>query len=121
MQTAIFIAFYIAVGEEQERAIRAAREQMKVIEEQGLGEKKFFGGNEIGLVDLVFGWIPKSFGVIEDVVGVKVLDADSFPRLHAWIGNFRNHPVIKDHLPDCDDMFAYYKQKRERFIAPKMT
>ncbi|KAL9431229.1 hypothetical protein AB3S75_026418 [Citrus x aurantiifolia] len=116
-----FVAFYIGVGEEHEKAIKEAKEKLKIIEEQGLGDKKFFGGNEIGMADLVFGWIAKSFGVVEEVVGVKVLDADSFPRLHAWIENFRSHPVIKEHLPDCDEMFAYYKQKRDMFIAQKMA
>lgn len=116
-----FVAFYIGVGEEHEKAIKEAKEKLKIIEEQGLGDKKFFGGNEIGMADLVFGWIAKSFGVVEEVVGVKVLDANSFPRLHAWIGSFRSHPVIKEHLPDCDEMFAYYKQKRDMFIAQKMA
>ncbi|XP_031278264.1 glutathione transferase GST 23-like [Pistacia vera] len=117
----IFAGFFIAVGEEQqEKAIKEAREQLKVLEE-GVGDKKFFGGNEIGMADLVLGWIAKSFGVIEEVVGVKVLDADSFPGLHSWVGNFRGHPVIKQNLPDCDEMFAYYKQKREMIVASKLA
>lgn len=46
---------------------------LKTIEEHGLGEKKFFGGNTIGLVDLAFGGIAHWLPVIEDVVGVKLI------------------------------------------------
>lgn len=35
------------------------------MEEQGLGEKKFFGGDRIGIVDIAFGTIAQWFGVIE--------------------------------------------------------
>lgn len=119
MQSTTFMAFFVAVGEEQEKATQEARELLKILEEQGLGNKKFFGGNEIGLVDLVFGWIAGWLGVIEEVVDVKVLDADSFPKLHAWTQNFKDHPVIKENLPDRNEMLAEYKQKLEMLTASK--
>ncbi|KAF5744112.1 glutathione S-transferase [Tripterygium wilfordii] len=106
---------FSTVGEEQEKAAREAKEVVKIIEEQALGDKKFFGGDEIGMVDLVFGWIAW-LPVIEEACGVKVLDADSFPRLFDWIKNFKNHPVIKDSFPHHDQMLAFYKPKREMII-----
>ena len=36
---------------------------LKIMEEQGLGEKKFFGGERIGIVDIAFGIIAHWFGV----------------------------------------------------------
>ncbi|GAV63860.1 GST_C_2 domain-containing protein/GST_N_3 domain-containing protein [Cephalotus follicularis] len=114
-----FAAFFLADGEGQEKAIQESVEVLKTIEEGGLGDKKFFGGNEIGLADLAFGWLPFGFGVMEELVGVKLLDADKFPRLHAWIDNFRNHPVIKETLSDPDKLLACFKSKREMYFVSK--
>nr|XP_011465678.1 PREDICTED: probable glutathione S-transferase [Fragaria vesca subsp. vesca] len=81
---------------------------------QGLADQKFFGGdNTIGLVDIAFGMLDW-FECIEEVVGVKVIEARSLPRLHAWAQNFKQVPVVKDNLPDRGKLLAYYKHSRER-------
>lgn len=99
------------------KATKEAQEHMRILEEHGLGEKKFFGGNEIGLVDLAFGWMAYWLQVLEEVAGVKVVEADSFPRLHAWIKNFREIPAIKENLPDRNALLAYFKRRRESLIS----
>lgn len=114
-----FVSFYVSEGEEHEKATEEARQVLKMLEEEALGEKKHFGGDEIGLVDLVMGWIALSFGEIEETVGVKVLNVSDFPRLLPWIQNFRENPAIKPNLPNHDELLAYYKQKREIIIASK--
>lgn len=52
-------------GEEQEKVKNESLEILRTIEEKGLGEKKFFGGENIDLLDLAFGWMPYWLGVIE--------------------------------------------------------
>ncbi|PON55533.1 S-crystallin [Trema orientale] len=112
-----FVALYHAVGEEEkEKAAQGVREILRIIEEQALGEKKFLGGDEIGLADLAIGFIAKSIGVIEEIVGVKVLEENEFPRLHNWVKNFKQNPAIKNNLPDPDEMLAYYKKKKEMLV-----
>ncbi|PON37151.1 S-crystallin [Parasponia andersonii] len=112
-----FAAFYLAVGEEEkEKAAKSVREILRTIEEQALGEKKFLGGDEIGLADLAIGVIAKSIGVIEEIVGVKVLEENEFPRLRNWVKNFKQNPAIKNNLPDPDEMLAYYKKKKEMLV-----
>lgn len=106
-------------GEEHEKAIKEATQVLKILEEQALGEKKYFAGNEIGLIDLVIGWVAMSFGSIEEAVGVKVMNANDFPRLCAWIHNFKEEPAIKPNLPNHEDLLAYYKQKREIIIKSR--
>uniref|UniRef100_A0A2N9H5I1 glutathione transferase n=1 Tax=Fagus sylvatica TaxID=28930 RepID=A0A2N9H5I1_FAGSY len=113
------VGFYVTVGEEQEKATKEVRELLKIIEEQGLGGKKYFGGDKIGLADLVFGFIPVWLGVLEEAAGVKVLNPDDFPRLHVWIENFKENPVIKANLPDPHELLAHSKQKMEMILASK--
>jgi glutathione S-transferase len=36
-------------------ATKEAQEILRIIEEHGLGEKKFFGGNNMGMADIAFG------------------------------------------------------------------
>lgn len=116
-QNHAFYAFFQTVGAEQEKATKEAKEMLKMIEDEGIGDRKFFGGEEIGMADLVFGWIAGWLEYMEEAVGVKLIEDDEFPRLQAWIKNFRDSPVIKDNLPDPEKSLAYFKSLRERFVA----
>ncbi|KAK8517975.1 hypothetical protein V6N13_128134 [Hibiscus sabdariffa] len=116
-KVAPFVTFFIGVGEEHKKVVEEVKELLKIYEEQVLGEKKYFGGEEIGMLDLAMGWMAASFGVIEEIVDVKILDAETFPRLHAWIQNFRANPVIKNNLPDHDRLLQNYTEKRKMFLG----
>ena len=45
-------------GQDLENTMKEALEMLPTIEKYGLGEKKFFNGGNIGLVDLIFGSVP---------------------------------------------------------------
>lgn len=115
------MAIFITVGEEQEKAAKEAKEQLKILEEQALGEKKFFGGDKIGFTDITLGWIAGWLEVIEEAASLKLIEPENFPNLHAWIQRFKEVPGIKEQIPDRDEMLIYYKQKREMFIASAGT
>ncbi|GLT68993.1 hypothetical protein SLA2020_411890 [Shorea laevis] len=108
-------------GEEQEKGLKECLEMLETIEEHapGLGEKKFFGGDKIGMVDLAFGPLAHWMGVIEGVTGVKIMEAGKFPRLETWIKNFKEDPVIKENLPEFQDTLAFMKRRRESLLASK--
>ncbi|KAK7815666.1 glutathione transferase gst 23 [Quercus suber] len=108
---------YRSTGEEQKKVLKDSLEMLKIVEDQGLGEKKFFGGDTIGIVDIAFGVLAHWFGVFEEVVEVKVLEAHAFPRLHAWKKNFEEVPVIKENLPDRGKMLDYFKKRRMEILS----
>ncbi|KAH7543837.1 hypothetical protein ACOSP7_031356 [Xanthoceras sorbifolium] len=112
-----FRTFFQASGEELEKAAKEILEILKILEEQGLGDKKFFGGDTINLVDIAHGWLPLWFESIEEAVGVKVMESTTLPRLHAWIQNFMEVDVIKENLPDREKVLVHMKKLREKFVA----
>ncbi|KAM5563241.1 putative glutathione S-transferase [Rosa sericea] len=116
-KTTTLFGFFITEGEQQVKATKEAQEQLRILEEQGLGDKKFFGGDEIGMADLEFGWLARWLEVLSEVAGVKVIEAESFPRLHAWIQRFKEIPTIKENLPDRSAMLTYFKGRRATFLA----
>nr|TKR83859.1 hypothetical protein D5086_0000266300 [Populus alba] len=111
---AAFGAFFRASGEELEKAVKEVAEVLRVLEEQGLGDKKFFGGDSINLVDISYGLFAYWFAAIEEAAGVKVLEPSTLPRLHAWAQNFIEVPLIKENIPDYDKMLLHMKSVREK-------
>ncbi|KAF8402038.1 hypothetical protein HHK36_012989 [Tetracentron sinense] len=116
-----FYAFLRTDGEEQEKAIKDALEVLRILEEQGLGEKKFFGGHTVGLADIACGWMAHWLGAMEESVGKKLIEAHAFPRLYEWMENFKKVPAIKDNLPDRNGILARFKHQREILIASTIS
>ncbi|KAL8137139.1 hypothetical protein V2J09_003140 [Rumex salicifolius] len=113
----VFYTYFQASGEEQEVAAKEARQVLRMIEEIGLGDKRFFGGNEVGMADLAFGWLAWWLEPMETVTGLKLLDPYHFPKLSAWIDEFIGIPVIRENLPDRDQLLTYIKNLRTKFTA----
>ncbi|KAF6162156.1 hypothetical protein GIB67_008285 [Kingdonia uniflora] len=103
--------FFVKVGEEQEKAVQEGLEILRNLEEHGLGDKKFFGGETIGLADVGLGWIAFWLDVLEEIVGIKLLEESKFPRLFEWTNNFKEISIIKENLPDRDEMMAIMKSR----------
>ncbi|KAE8714566.1 Glutathione S-transferase tau 7 [Hibiscus syriacus] len=111
---------YRTTGEEQEQAVKECSEMLETVEQHGLIEgKKFFGGDEINMVDIAFCMVAHWLGVLEEVAGIKMFEPHKFPKLHSWAQNFKSVPVIKENLPDDERMFAWLKHRREMLLAPK--
>ncbi|KAH7842263.1 hypothetical protein Vadar_003334 [Vaccinium darrowii] len=108
-------------GVQKEGYLKQAKEYLEKIEEVLIkGKSKFFGGENIGYLDIVLGvisyWLP-----LWEVVGcMKIVDPIQFPSTTLWMENFRNHPVIKDKLPPRDKMVVYY-QWRSKEIGARMA
>ncbi|MCL7042508.1 hypothetical protein MKW94_000806 [Papaver nudicaule] len=101
--------FWIKFIEDKGKNLKAKGEIVeifKTIEEHSpigeAGNKLFFGGDKINAVDLAYVLIARWFGAMEEVAGVKLLEANKFPKLHAWTERFKQVPVVKNNLPDYD-------------------
>ncbi|GFP83366.1 glutathione transferase gst 23 [Phtheirospermum japonicum] len=103
-------------GENQEKAVKMAIESLEKVEETLKG-KKYFGGDTIGFLDLVMGFVSYWLPAWEEVASAKILDSSKFPAIAAWADNFINHPVIMgDYLPSKADIFTYYQGRRKELI-----
>ncbi|KAJ0034533.1 hypothetical protein Pint_25224 [Pistacia integerrima] len=116
-----FHSLFQTTGEEQEKAGKEFLEVLKVLEEQGLGDKMFFGGDAINLVDIAHGCLPHWFETIQEVIGIKLLEPTTLPRLYAWFNNFKEVTVIKENLPDPQKLLVYIKNSREKLDANQLN
>ncbi|KAK9129097.1 hypothetical protein Syun_017894 [Stephania yunnanensis] len=99
----LFTMTAIKHDKEKEEAFEAVLECLKALEEEVKG-KKFFGGEEIGLVDLSIGWLVNLGSLFEETADLKMLDENRFPSLVKWIDRFSKAPIIKDEWPPRDKL-----------------
>ena len=107
------ISSFTKKGEEREKAAKEARENLKIVE-NGLGEKRFFGGDTIGFVDIAAGWIGYWARITEEVASVNLINAETTPILNAWFDILNawfervlEFPVIKECLPPRDKLLEH--------------
>ncbi|XP_030506845.2 probable glutathione S-transferase [Cannabis sativa] len=110
-------------GEEQEKAKKESVEMLRRIEEfcvekiNNNTNNKFFGGEEIGILDIALGgMIVEWYDVIEEIVGVKLFDPKEFPHLHQWVNHFKQVHVVKQNLPHHHQLLLFFKAIRQNFI-----
>ncbi|KAK4479312.1 hypothetical protein RD792_014823 [Penstemon davidsonii] len=92
----------------EEKAINSAQEALGFLENLIKG-KKFFGGEKIGYLDLVVGWIALWLKAMEEVGGMMLLDSLKFPSLNEWTQNFIQVPAIHESLPPKEDVVNYFQ------------
>ncbi|GKV10073.1 hypothetical protein SLEP1_g21492 [Rubroshorea leprosula] len=102
-----------AEEKEQGKAMEEAWECLKVLE-GALKDKKFFGGETIGLVDIVGNYIAFWVRAFQEVVGIELLTVEKFPVLFKWSEEFVGCPIIKESLPPREKIMAFHKSRLER-------
>ncbi|XP_014492610.1 probable glutathione S-transferase [Vigna radiata var. radiata] len=102
---------------EREKNVQEALEGLKFLEDEIKGKKKFFGGEEIGLVDIggvfIAFWIP----IIQEIAGLQLFTSEKFPNLYKWSQELMNHSVVKEVLPPREPLFAFFKARYENLTA----
>ncbi|XP_058736983.1 probable glutathione S-transferase [Vicia villosa] len=82
-------------------------------------KEKYFGGQEIGIVDITAVFIAFWFPVIEEAAGLKLFTSEKFPKLYKWSEDFNNHPIVKEQLPPRETLLAFFKARFESLAASK--
>jgi glutathione S-transferase len=98
---------------EHEKAVEEAFELLKFLEEE-LKEKMFFGGESIGMVDIVANVIGFWIGAFEEGLGVELLTRDKFPKLCKRADEYVSSSNIRENLPPKDKLVLFL---RDRFGA----
>ncbi|XP_071697074.1 probable glutathione S-transferase [Rutidosis leptorrhynchoides] len=97
-------------GEEQ--AVAEAHEQLQILEKAiAVKGTKFFGGDNINLVDIAAAFIAYWVGVMEEASGIKLVTKHKFPKLTEWSDDFVNCQVVKDVLPSREHLLGFFKKR----------
>lgn len=103
---------------EQEKAMEEALQNLKMLEKE-LKDKRLFGGESIGLVDIAANFIAYWVGIIQEAVGAEILNRERFPVLYKWIDELLSCSVIRENLPPRDKMLAYFISRVQAAKASK--
>lgn len=104
----VIIRTFLTEGEEKDKVVKEARENLKSLE-GALEGKKFFGGETIGYLEIAAGWIRPWTQIVEEIAGVKVMDAETMPLLNTWFDNFLQVPAVKECIPPRDKLREHLK------------
>ena len=105
--------FYDCWSKSFRRQQRKLHKVLKVLEET-IGDKKYFGGEEIGLSDINLGLTVLSFGVIWRYCWCKGVGSLVYLNSELqW-----EHPSMWTNLPSHHELFSSYKQKRKTLFHP---
>ncbi|XP_073050137.1 probable glutathione S-transferase [Primulina eburnea] len=96
-----------SVGEDQVKAKEEAEELLKFLDNELKG-KKFFGGDNIGLVDIAANFIAYWSMIFAELVGLQLITNDKFPNLCAWMDEYLNSSFVKEYLPDREKLAEYF-------------
>ncbi|OIW07514.1 hypothetical protein TanjilG_14460 [Lupinus angustifolius] len=102
---------------EREKGIEESLEALQFLENEL--KSKFFGGDEIGFLDIaatiIAYWVP----IFQEVTGLQIFTSDKFPKLYNWSQELINHPIVKESLPPREPLLAFFKGVIEGLSASK--
>ncbi|KAL2336498.1 hypothetical protein Fmac_010944 [Flemingia macrophylla] len=110
-------AFMTVDEKEREKNTEEVLEALQFLENEI--KDKFFGGEEIGLVDIAAVFIAFWVPIFQEIGGLRLFPSDKFPKLYEWSQELINHPVVKEVLPPRDPVFAFFKARYESLVASK--
>lgn len=101
----------VSTGEDLEAAKKELIQCFKVVEEE-LGEKKYFGGESFGLVDIslipYYSW----FYVVE--MKAKLSMTELFPKLMEWCKRCCLRDSVSQSIPDQHKIYEFFLNRQKQ-------
>ncbi|MCD7465996.1 hypothetical protein HAX54_002305 [Datura stramonium] len=94
--------------QEKEKARVELSKLLKILDNE-VKDKKFFGGDRVGFVDVVSILITYWLEVMQEAVNVEVLTNDEFPNISAWAEELLTYSIIKETLPPREKLLGAFK------------
>jgi len=103
---------------EGEQQLKAAEESVAnlLLLEEALSGKAYFGGDEIGLVDISLGGIWVFIKTLEKITNIVLIDTEKMPQLSAWVDRFSKADGVKEVLPDPAKLFKFLSARRAKRV-----
>ncbi|KAK1666526.1 hypothetical protein QYE76_054685 [Lolium multiflorum] len=80
--------------------------------------KDFFGGDEVGIVDLALGSFLVWIRVVDELAGTNLLDGEKFPGLATWAERFLAVDAVAVMMPEAGRIMEHYKGFLVKLAAP---
>ena len=112
----LWAALWMEPGEAQRKSMVDAKKSLTLLQEH-LGDRRFFGGDCVGLVDIAASGLAHWLGVMEEISGVTVVTDEEFPALRRWAKRYVNVDDAKQCLPERDELVAMFSAYKEMFRA----
>ncbi|KAK7250500.1 hypothetical protein RIF29_32973 [Crotalaria pallida] len=106
--------------DERKRLLQEVREGLALVEDafnKISKGKAYFGGDQIGYLDIAFGSFMGWLRVHEASNGVKFLDQGTTPGLVNWAERFGTHDAVKDVLPETGKLMEFAKFMKAKMAA----
>ncbi|KAJ9548056.1 hypothetical protein OSB04_020599 [Centaurea solstitialis] len=95
-----------------EQVVAEAYENLQILEnELGVKGNKFFGGDNINMVDIAAGFIAYWLRLLEEATEIKIFSKVKFPKITKWADEFVNCQVVKEILPPKEPCLEHYKDR----------
>ncbi|XAR64972.1 Glutathione transferase [Bertholletia excelsa] len=107
-----------ALREASERVVEGLVVLEKAFEKISKG-KSFFGGENIGYIDLALGCYLGWLRATEEMNGVKLFHGENTPRLAEWAERFCCHDAVKGVLPETEVIVELAKRLQAMSPPPK--
>jgi len=111
---------FLGQGEQLQKAVEESVTNFLLIEEalrtnHCFAGKVYFGGDEIGLIDIALGGLSAFIKAAEKATESVLIDPEKMPLLSAWMDRFCKIDVVKEVMPDPAE---YISVRRARMISP---